>query len=110
VASASAPSLATLRTDLRRQRVIIDQHQATLDAQFRRIAALQMDIDLLTTDRPAAPADRGEGSSRRRSEPVLLSPPGQLRRIPAARVPDDPAAAASPDDGRKRRVPRARRT
>jgi len=43
---AVAPSLATLRTDLRRQRVIIDRHQATFDAQVRHIAALQLDIDV----------------------------------------------------------------
>jgi hypothetical protein len=80
---ASAPSLATLRTTLRRQRAIIDQHQATLDAQFRHIAALQMDVDRLTANRPAPVS--GDELSRSRSWPALLSPPGQLRRIPAAR-------------------------
>jgi hypothetical protein len=100
---AFAPSLATLRTDLRRQRAIIDQHQVTLDAQVRHIAALQMDIDLLTTNRPVAPANPAEGSSKRRFEPALLSPPGQLRRLPAARVANGPAVATGFDNGRKRR-------
>ncbi len=100
---AVAQSLATLRTDLRRQRVIIDRHQAALDAQFRHIAALQMDIDLLTTNRPAAPANPAEGPSRRRFAPPLLSPPGQLRRLPAARVRDGAAVVTGFDDGPKRR-------
>jgi hypothetical protein len=107
---ASAPSLATLRTDLRRQRVLLDQHQTSLDAQFRRIAALRMDIDQLTTSRPAAAPNPREGVSSRRTGLALLSPPGQLRRIPAARMPDGQAVATGPDDGRKRRVLKTRRT
>jgi hypothetical protein len=105
---ALAPSpvtLRALRTDLKRQRVIIDQHQVTLDAQFRHIAALQTHLDVLTTNLPAAPARPADTPSGRRSyAPALLSPPGQLRRIPAAHVPDGPTAmAADLDDGQKRR-------
>jgi hypothetical protein len=89
---AFAPSLAALRvlrTDLKRQSVIIGRHQATLDAQYRRIAALQTHIDRLTANLPAAPAKPGDGPGNRRSHgPALLSPPGQLRRIPAAPAPD----------------------
>jgi hypothetical protein len=103
---ASAPSLATLRvlrTDLKRQRAVIEQHRTTIDAQLRHIAALRTDLDLLTTSLSSSRLKPAAGRDGRRSySPALLSPPGQLRRIPPAGVPGaDLDAGLKPRDKRR---------
>jgi hypothetical protein len=108
----SAPSLATLRvlrTNLKRQRVVIEQHRITIDAQLRHIAALRTDLDLLTTSLSRTQPEHGDGRNSRRSfTPALLSPPGQLRRIPPVRAPDADKPMLGLDNGLKARGKRRR--